>query len=143
MNQKTKPDKIKRLYNNYNACKNCKQKNKCITGKQTHRTITENGDRLIRAMYVKMEKEEYQKEYEKRSTVERPFGTLKIQYNMEDEIVIGTEDTECYMTLNAVAYNINGLYNLLYDKKLKEEQTPNYNNNLMELNQNQLEMVTS
>jgi len=28
-------------------------------------------------------------------------------------------------------------------KKLKEEQTLNYNNNLMELNQTQLEMTTS
>ncbi len=116
-NDKSKSDKINRLYSNYHACKNCKYKNKCIPGKQSHRTITENGDRLIRAMYVKMEKEENQKEYKKRSTVERPFGPLKIQYNMEDEIVIGIEDTECYMTLNAVAYNINRLYNLLYDKK--------------------------
>ena len=56
-----------------------------------------------------MEKEEYQKEYEKRSTVERPFGTLKIQYNIEDEEVIRIEDTECYMILNAVAYNTNHL----------------------------------
>ena len=68
-------------------------------------------------MYIKMEKEEYQKEYEKRSTVERPFGTLKIQYNIEDEEEIRIEDTECYMILNAVAYNTNRLYNLLYDKK--------------------------
>ena len=60
-------------------------------------------------MYIKMEKEEYQKEYEKRSTVERPFGTLKIQYNIEDEEVIRIEDTECYMILNAVAYNTNHL----------------------------------
>ena len=90
-----------------------------------------------------MEKEENQKEYGKRSTVERPFGPLKIQYDMEDEVVIGIEDTECYMTLNAVAYNINQLYNLLYDKKITEEETSNYNNNLMELNQTKLEMASS
>ncbi len=62
---------------------------------------------------------------------------------MEDEIVISIEDTEGYMILNAVAYNTNRLYNLVHDKKVKEEQTSNYNNNLMEFNQIRLEMVTS
>jgi len=95
LNQKTKTKtaKIKRSYNNYHACKNYKQRNKYTSSKQTHKTTTKNSDRLIRAMYIKIEKEEYQKEYEKRSTVERPFGTLKIQYNIEDEEVIRIEDT--------------------------------------------------
>ena len=26
-----KPDKIKRLYNNYESCKNCKSRNKCYS----------------------------------------------------------------------------------------------------------------
>ena len=33
--------------------KHCKQKNKCITPK-THRTITENCNRLQKSMHVKM-----------------------------------------------------------------------------------------
>jgi hypothetical protein len=51
-----KPDKITRIYNNYSACKCCVHKYNCFTGKQTHRTITENGERMQRAMYHKMEK---------------------------------------------------------------------------------------
>lgn len=32
---------------------------------------------------------------------------------MEDEVVIGIKDTEDFITLNAVAYNLNRLYKLL------------------------------
>ena len=53
-----KPDKIKRLYNNYEVCKNCKARNKCLTGKQTHKTITEYGSEMQKAMNEKMEKQE-------------------------------------------------------------------------------------
>lgn len=120
------PKKISRLYNNYQACKDCKHKNKCITSKQSHRTITENGNQLQRAMYLKMEEEQYRKEYGKRSCVERPFGTLKIYYNMENEVVIGKEDTEDFLTLDALAYNINRLYNILYEENgVKEDVSKN------------------
>ena len=36
-----KPNKIKRIYNNYNACKYCTARNKCCSSSQTHKTITE------------------------------------------------------------------------------------------------------
>ena len=42
-----KPEKIKRLYNNYYACKHCIHRESCLTEK-THKTITENGGRLER-----------------------------------------------------------------------------------------------
>lgn len=59
---KIKPYKIKRLYNNYHACK--KLINKEISAYQTNKHTQpsqKNCDRLIRAMQVKMEKEEYQR----------------------------------------------------------------------------------
>lgn len=119
--EEEKPNKIKRLYNNYKACKNCKNKNKCITQKQTHKTITENGDRLQIEMYLKMEKEQYKKEYTKRSTVEGPFGTLKEHYHIENKIVIGKTKTEERINLTALAYNIRRIYNMMNDKKNKKE----------------------
>ena len=64
-----KPDKIKRLYNNYQACKRCIYRENCLSEKQTYKTITENGGRLGRAMFFKMEKEEYKQEFSKRSSV--------------------------------------------------------------------------
>ena len=47
------------------------------------------------------------------SRVEGSFEPLKIHYDMEDEVVIGIKDTEDFITLNAVAYDLNRLYKLL------------------------------
>ena len=60
------PDKIKRLYNNYEACKHCSARNKCCSSSQTHRTITEYGSEMQKAMNRKMEKQEYKDEYAKK-----------------------------------------------------------------------------
>lgn len=137
----SKPDKITRIYNNYSDCKNCKQKNKCFSGKQTHRTITENGNRLQLEMKQKMETEEYKELYNKRSCVEAPFGTFKIQYNMENEIVIGKYDTECFLTLNAVAYNFNRLYKLLFTDRKVNDSINEYNKNTLITTQTSIDSI--
>ena len=36
------PEKPDKIYNNYEACKNCKSRNKCCSSSQTHKTITKN-----------------------------------------------------------------------------------------------------
>ena len=116
-----KPEKIKRLYNNYYACKHCIHRESCLTEKQTHKTITENGGRLERAMLFKMEKEEYKKEFSKRPCAEGPFGIFKEQYHANQEIVIGMVKTEERLNLDALAYNIKRLYNLIQGKQNKKE----------------------
>ena len=116
-----KPDTIKRLYNNYSACKTCVEQMGCFTGKQNHRIITENGDRMQRAMYLKMEKQEYKDEYSKRPCVEGPFGILKEQYHIEQEVVIGMTQTEERINLDALAYNLKRLYNIKQNKKNNKE----------------------
>ena len=68
-------------------------------------------------MYFKMEKQEYQEEYSKRPCVEGPFGRLKEYYHIEQEVVIGKTKTEQRINLDALAYNIKRLYNILTDKK--------------------------
>lgn len=105
-------DKIKRLYSNYGACKACNCREKCISSTQTHRTITEYGGSLKKAMWEKMESDEYKEVYAKRSSVEGPFGILKEQFNIESEVVIGKTKTEERLLLDAVAYNLIRLYNL-------------------------------
>ncbi|WP_458454062.1 transposase, partial [Methanobrevibacter sp.] len=87
----------------------------------THKTITENGGRLERAMFFKMEKEEYKKEFKKRPCVEGPFGIFKEQYHVEQEIVIGMIKTEQKLNLDALAYNMKRLYNLIQDEKNNKE----------------------
>ena len=135
-----KPDKIKRLYNNYEACKNCKFKKDCISQKQSHRTITENGNRLQIEMYFKMEKEEYQDEYSKRPCVEGPFGTLKEYYHIEQEVVIGKTKTEQKINLNALAYNIKRLYNILNDKGNNKEDICEFCENISVTHQLELDV---
>lgn len=68
-----------------------------------------------------MEKEQYKKEYTKRSTVEGPFGTLKEHYHIENKIVIGKTKTEERINRTALAYNIRRIYNMMNDKKNKKE----------------------
>ena len=76
-------------------------------------------------MYLKMELEEYKKEYKKRSRVEGPFGAFRILYLFENEIVTGKERIEARMNLIALAYNLKRLYKL-------ENESQNQNNNLLE-----------
>ena len=135
-----KPDKIKRLYNNYEACKNCKYKKDCISQKQSHRTITENGNRLQIEMYFKMEKEEYQEEYSKRPCVEGPFGTLKEYYHIEQEVVIGKTKTEQRINLDALAYNIKRLHNILTNKKNNKEDIIEFCENISTTHQLKLDV---
>lgn len=106
------PDKIKRLYSNYSVCKACNCRENCLSPTQTHRTITEYGGGLKKAMWEKMETEEYKEEYAKRSSVEGPFGILKEQFHIESEVVIGKAKTEERILLDAVAYNLIRLFNL-------------------------------
>ena len=75
-----------------------------------------NGKRMQRAMYHKMEKEEYKDEFKKRPCVEGPFGIFKEQFHIEQEIVIGVVKTEERLNLDALAYNIKRLYNLKQEK---------------------------
>ena len=117
----TKPDTVKRLYNNYNVCKHCKSREKCIQASQTHKTITEYGSQMQKAMQAKMEKEEYKEEYAKRSSVEGPFGILKEQYQIEKENIIGMIKTEERLNLDAVAYNLKRLYNIKQEIKNNKE----------------------
>ena len=121
-----KYDKIKRLYNNYSACKNCECRSKCISGSQTHKTITEYGSSMKKSMEEKMETGEYQDEYAKRSSVEGPYGVLKTQFNIEKEVVVGMVKTEERINLDALAYNIKRLYNITHDKSNSNEDLTDF-----------------
>ena len=68
-----------------------------------------------------MEKEEYKKEFAKRPSVEGPFRIFKEQYHVEQEIVIGMVKTEERLNLDALAYNIKRLYNLIQGEQNNKE----------------------
>ena len=73
-----------------------------------------------------MEKEEYKKEFAKRPSVEGPFGIFKEQYHVEQEIVIGMVKTEERLNLDALAYNIKRLYNLIQGEENKKEDIADF-----------------
>ena len=121
-----KPAKIKRIYNNYEACKHCNARNKCYSTSQTHRTLTEYGSEIQKAMQNKMEKEEYKEEYSKRSSVEGPYGILREQFQIEKEVVIGMVKTEERLYLDALAYNLIRLYNITEEIKNTTEDLEDF-----------------
>lgn len=107
-----KPYKIERRYWNYGACKDCKDKNKCYKG--TLRQITEFASSYALNMKNEMETKEYQEMFKKRSsTVEAPFGTLKVYYHMNELPITGVQHTENILSLFAVTYNLKRLYNII------------------------------
>lgn len=133
--------KIKRLYSNYSACKNCNLKNKCMPSKTTHRTITDYGDTLQKAMEIKMENPENKEEYGKRGGVESGIGVLKIQFHIEQQIVVGQKETEERLTLNAVAYNLKRLYNIKHQKPNKKEDLEDFCESISAENQLELNVI--
>ena len=136
-----KPDKIKRLYNNYEACKHCTARNKCCSSSQTHRTITEYGSEMQKAMNQKMEKQEYKDEYAKRSSVEGPFGIFKEQFQIEKEVVIGMIRTEERINLDALAYNLIRLHNIKQQKQNTTEDLEDFCESTSIKNQLKLEVT--
>ena len=68
---------IKRLYNNYGACKNCKARNKCLTGKQTHKTIIEYDSEMQKEMNQKNGKQEYKDNTPKNQALKDPLEYSK------------------------------------------------------------------
>ena len=88
-----------------------------------------------------MEKEEYKKEYSKRPCVEGPFGTLKEQFHIKQEIVIGAVKTEERLNLDALAYNIKRLYNLKQEKNNNKEDIIDFCESIAEKNQLELNVT--
>lgn len=114
----TKSYKIERRYWNYDACKECEDKNKCCKG--SLRQITEFASPYALEMKNNMNTEEYKEMFKKRSsTVEAPFGTLKTYYHMNELPTTGVEHTKHFLCLFALTYNLKILNNTMknmYDK---------------------------
>ena len=108
------PDKIERKYINYEACKNCKQLQKCTKG--SHRIISEFASPYALETKNKMNTEEYKEKFKKRSsTVEAPFGTLKVYYHINELPTNGIKHTEHILSLCSITYNLKRIYNIIKD----------------------------
>ena len=101
-------------YMNYKACKNCPALEKCT--KSSHRIISEFANEKTLKLKQYMDTKEAKNEYKKRgSTVEAPFGILKIFYNYNNIRTHGIQQTENIMNLCALSHNIKRLYNIKHN----------------------------
>ncbi len=110
-------NKIKLVYSNYQACKNCKYKGTCYT--TNHRTIT----RYIHEVTYKVERlmstKEGMKDYKLRSkTVESHNGTFKRIYNYDYIPIVGLKRVQNLMFTIVASYNAIRLFNLVEGNKM-------------------------
>ena len=110
-------NKIKLVYSNYQACKNCQYKGKCY--KSNHRTIT----RYIHESTYKVERlmstEEGINDYKLRSkTVEAHNGTFKRVYHYDFIPLIGLKRIQNLMFTIVASYNMIRLFNLIKENEM-------------------------
>ena len=110
-------NKIKLVYSNYQACKNCKYKGTCYT--TNHRTIT----RYIHEVTYKVERlmstKDGIKDYKLRSkTVEAHNGTFKRIYHYDYIPIIGLKRVQNLMFTIVASYNLIRLFNLIKENKM-------------------------
>ena len=79
-------------------------------------------------MFFKMEKEEYKEEF-------------KEQFHVEQEIVIGMVKTEQRLNLDALAYNIKRLYNLIQDEENNKEDIVDFCESIFAAHQLKLDVT--
>ena len=109
-----KPYTIKRLYNNYKACENCKSRNKCCS-LHKHTKPSQNMVQKCKKQWTRKWKNKNKDKFAKKPSVEGPFGIFKEQFQIEKEVVRGMIKTEERINLDVLAYNLIRLY------KIKQE----------------------
>ena len=117
------PDKIRSLYADSEACKNCFYKDQCLTEKMKHRTYTVYGSENMIEMLLKMETPEAQEKYKLRPTVESPYGTLKQFYEINQIPYMGKYKIQGIVNLKSIAYNLNRISNLILRDLLFENES--------------------
>ena len=109
-------NKIKLVYSNYQACKNCKYKGKCYT--TNHRTITRYVHEVTYKVERLMSTKDGIKDYKLRSkTVEAHNETFKRIYNYDCLPIIGLKRVQNLMFTIVASYNLIRLFNLI--KRIK------------------------
>ena len=110
-------NKIKLVYSNYNACKNCRYRSKCC--KNRHRTITRYVHEVTYKTERLMSSEEGINEYKLRSkTVEAHNGTFKRVYHYDNIPITGLERVQNLMFTIVASYNLIRLFNIIKEKNM-------------------------
>ena len=116
------PNKIKNMFSNSEACKNCFYKNQCLTEKMTNRSYTVYGSEDMIEMLLKMETPEAKEKYKLRPVVESPYGTMKQFYEINQLPYMGKNKIQGIVNLKSIAYNINRISNMVLHDLLFENE---------------------
>ena len=110
-------NKLKLIYSNYSACRNCKFAGTCFT--KNHRTITRYVHEVAYKTERLMASEEGINEYKLRSkTVEAHNGTFKRIYHYDDIPITGLERVQNLMFTIVASYNLIRLFSLIKENKM-------------------------
>lgn len=108
--RKKDPDRIK--YRNYQACANCKYKERCTTA-QRGRTISRSKDQDLLDQVDVRTQENMDKYLQRQMIVEHPFGTIKRTMNAGYYLCRGMESVVGETSLIMLAYNFKRVINIL------------------------------
>ena len=117
------PNKIKSIYSNSEACRNCFYKDQCLTEKMTNRQYTVYGSEDMIEMLLKMETPEAKEKYSLRPVVESPYGILKQFYELNYLPYVGKYKIQGIVNLKSIAYNLIRISNLILHDLLFENET--------------------
>ena len=110
-------NKLKLVYSNYFACRDCKYAGICFT--KNHRTITRYVHEVTYKVERLMASEEGIKNYMLRSrTVEAHNGTFKRIYHYDYIPIIGLERVQNLMFTIVASYNLIRLFNLIKENNM-------------------------
>ncbi|MBR0059799.1 MAG: transposase, partial [Methanobrevibacter sp.] len=110
-------NKLKLVYSNYSACRDCKFNGICFT--KNHRTITRYVHEVTYKTERLMASEEGKKEYKLRSkTVEAHNGTFKRVYHYDDIPITGLQRVQNLMFTIVASYNLIRLFNIIKENKI-------------------------
>lgn len=117
------PNRIKSIYSDSEACRNCFFRDQCLTEKMTNRSYTVYGSEDMIEMLLKMETPEAKGKYQSRSVVESPYGIMK-QFNEINQIPYkGKNKIQSIVNLKSIAYNLIRISNLVLRDLLFENET--------------------
>ena len=117
------PNRIKSIFSNTEACKDCFYKDICLTKKMTHRSYTVYGSEHMIEMLLKMETPEAKEKYKLRPIVESPYGTMKQYYELNQIPYTGKYKIQGIVNLKSAAYNIIRIVNMILLDLLFENET--------------------
>lgn len=113
--KKENPEKTK--YKNYEACKNCPNRNKCTTSSKG-RVINRSKHQDFLDKVDARTEENIDKYKLRQMIVEHPFGTIKRTMNAGYFLTRGIESVQCEADLIFLAYNMKRVINIIGVKEL-------------------------